>query len=279
VLAHAAHRVKFNPALLAGLAALAWACCAAAQPQAAIEQRVAALLGRMTLDENSGRCRNPQQWAKPAFRKHPAGDSARPMGILPQRRQSGRPRRSAAHRPPRKPARHSAPFGRDVIHGYRTIFPIPLGQASSWDPELVEQAARIAAGEAALEGIRWAFAPMLDVARDPRWGRIAESPGEDPYLGAAMGAAVVRGFQGKSLADPSSVACLRQAFCRLWRRGKPAAIITARGCPRCFARCLPAPVSCRGECRRGQLHDVVQHTQRLLPATGSMFLLGTILPR
>src|SRR4029079_3715969 len=73
-------------------------------------------------------------------------------------------------------------FGRDVIHGYRTIFPIPLGQAASWNPELVEQAAAIAAREARSVGVRWTFAPMVDIARDPRWGRIAECLGEDPYL-------------------------------------------------------------------------------------------------
>ena len=86
-------------------------------------------------------------------------------------------------------------FGRDVIHGYRTVFPIPLGQAAAWDPELVEQAAAVAAREAAAEGIHWTFAPMLDIARDPRWGRIAESLGEDPYLAGVLGAAMVRGFQ------------------------------------------------------------------------------------
>ncbi len=71
-------------------------------------------------------------------------------------------------------------FGRDVIHGYRTIFPIPLGQSASWDPELIEQAARVSALEATQEGIRWAFAPMLDITRDPRWGRVAETLGGRP---------------------------------------------------------------------------------------------------
>src|SRR5581483_9044825 len=77
-------------------------------------------------------------------------------------------------------------FGFDVIHGYRTIFPIPLGEAASWDPEAVEQASRIAAAEAAATGLKWTFAPMVDIARDPRWGRIMEGSGEDPYLGAVM---------------------------------------------------------------------------------------------
>jgi beta-glucosidase len=86
-------------------------------------------------------------------------------------------------------------IGRDVIHGYRTVFPIPLGQAASWNPELVERAAAIAADEARSEGINWTFAPMVDICRDPRWGRIAETLGEDPMLASALTEAMVRGFQ------------------------------------------------------------------------------------
>src|SRR5436853_543229 len=96
-------------------------------------------------------------------------------------------------------------FGQDVIHGYRTIFPIPLGEAASWDPEAVEAAAHVAAKEAAAAGVHWTFAPMVDIARDPRWGRIAEGSGEDPYLGSAMAAARVRGFQGKDPRAPDAV--------------------------------------------------------------------------
>ncbi len=101
-------------------------------------------------------------------------------------------------------------FGLDVIHGFRTTFPIPLAEASTWDPDIVEDAARIAAAEASATGINWTFAPMVDIARDPRWGRIAEGSGEDPYLGSVMAAARVRGFQGKDLRDPSRVlACAK----------------------------------------------------------------------
>lgn len=91
--------------------------------------------------------------------------------------------------------------GNDVIHGYRTIFPIPLAESCTWDPELVESAARIAAEEASADGTDWIFAPMVDVCRDPRWGRIAEGAGEDPFLGAAMARARVRGFQACDLAS------------------------------------------------------------------------------
>src|SRR5438045_2206112 len=90
-------------------------------------------------------------------------------------------------------------FGQDVIHGYRTTFPIPLAEACSWDMNAIEQSARIAATEASAAGIHWTFAPMVDIARDPRWGRIMEGAGEDPYLGSQIAKARVKGFQGKGL--------------------------------------------------------------------------------
>ena len=101
---------------------------------------------------------------------------------------------------------------RDVIHGYKTIFPIPLGQAATFNPEVVKEGARVAAIEASADGIRWTFAPMIDVARDPRWGRIAESCGEDPYLNAVMGTAMIKGYQGDSLNDPTAIAACAKHF-------------------------------------------------------------------
>lgn len=104
-------------------------------------------------------------------------------------------------------------IGRDVIHGFKTIFPIPLGQAASFNPQLVEDGARIAAIEARSTGVNWTFAPMLDISRDARWGRIAESLGEDPYLGGQLGAAMVRGFQGNgNLGDPNAIAACVKHF-------------------------------------------------------------------
>jgi beta-glucosidase len=102
--------------------------------------------------------------------------------------------------------------GRDVIHGFKTVFPIPLGQAAAWNPALVQAAARIAALEAASTGINWTFAPMIDIGRDPRWGRIAESLGEDPYLTGVLGAAMVRGFQGADLTQVGSLAACAKHF-------------------------------------------------------------------
>jgi len=103
-------------------------------------------------------------------------------------------------------------FGYDVIHGYKTIFPIPLGEAASWDPAAVERSARVAATEAAAAGQHWTFAPMVDVARDARWGRIMEGSGEDAFLGAQMAAARVRGFQGKDLAALDTIAACAKHY-------------------------------------------------------------------
>ena len=98
---------------------------------------------------------------------------------------------------------------RDVIHGFHTVFPIPLGLAATFDPELVEQGARVAALEASAQGVRWTFSPMLDIARDPRWGRIAEGSGEDTYLDARMAEAMVYGYQGRVLDSTSVAACIK----------------------------------------------------------------------
>jgi beta-glucosidase len=103
-------------------------------------------------------------------------------------------------------------FGLDVIHGFKTEFPIPLGLASTWDPGMVEKASRVAAMEAAADGIRWTFSPMVDVARDARWGRMAEGAGEDPFLGSAMAAAYVRGYQGSRLDAPDSIAACAKHY-------------------------------------------------------------------
>jgi beta-glucosidase len=97
-------------------------------------------------------------------------------------------------------------FGLDVIHGYRTVFPVPLGLAATWDPQTVQAASRLAAQEASDHGLRWTFSPMVDIARDPRWGRIAEGAGEDPFLGSVMARAYVRGYQGQRLDAPDSIA-------------------------------------------------------------------------
>jgi beta-glucosidase len=103
-------------------------------------------------------------------------------------------------------------FGFDVIHGFKTIFPVPLGEASSWDMTAIEASARVAGSETAAAGVHWTFAPMVDIARDPRWGRIMEGAGEDPYLGSLIAVARVKGFQGKDLKDDNTVVACAKHF-------------------------------------------------------------------
>src|SRR5581483_9912372 len=101
-------------------------------------------------------------------------------------------------------------LGYDVIHGHKTIFPMPLGLAATWDLPLVEQSARIVANEATADGLNWTFSPMVDIARDPRWGRIAEGAGEDPYLGSLIAQAMVRGYQTDNLSQSNAImACVK----------------------------------------------------------------------
>jgi beta-glucosidase len=103
-------------------------------------------------------------------------------------------------------------FAMDVVHGYRTIFPVPLGMAATWDPADWESASRISADEATASGLHWTFAPMVDIARDPRWGRIVEGAGADPYLGARMAVAQIEGYQGDNLADPHTILATTKHF-------------------------------------------------------------------
>ncbi len=136
-------------------------------------------------------------------------------------------------------------FGFDVIHGYRTIFPTPLALSATWDPALVERAAGIAAVEARADGVRWTFSPMVDIARDARWGRITEGAGEDPYLGSAIARAYVRGYQGTSLSEPTSILACLKALCRLWRSRRRARLQHDRDPRAAVARRLPAAVQGR----------------------------------
>src|SRR5579872_2057912 len=100
-------------------------------------------------------------------------------------------------------------FGMDVIHGYETVFPIPLGLSCTWDMAEIEKSARVAATEASADGICWTFSPMVDISRDPRWGRIAEGAGEDPYLGSQVAKAMVRGYQGDFSKNTNIMACVK----------------------------------------------------------------------
>jgi beta-glucosidase len=170
---------------------------AASQRKADIEQRVNALLARMTLEEKLGQLQQLDGEGNGTFRpEHPELIRKGLLGSTLNVR--GAKNTNQLQHVAMDESRLKIPvlFGFDVIHGYRTIFPIPLAEASSWDPALAERSAGIAASEAYHSGVRWTFAPMVDIARDPRWGRITEGAGEDPYLGAAFARARVLGFQG-----------------------------------------------------------------------------------
>src|SRR5437588_1554207 len=163
-----------------------------------VEKEINALLARMTLAEKLGQLQQLDGEANGNFR--PEHVELVRKGLLGSTLNvRGAARANELQRIAVNESRLKIPllFGFDVIHGYRTIFPVPLGEASSWDPAAAERAAAIAADEARAAGVHWTFAPMLDIARDARWGRIIEGAGEDPFLGAAFARARVRGFQGR----------------------------------------------------------------------------------
>jgi beta-glucosidase len=182
----------------------------------AIERRVEALLKQMTLDEKVGQL---AQYSSGAPTGPSAGTADYPSMIARGEvgslfnLDSAHAANQYQHIAVEKSRLHiPLLFGLDVIHGFRTTFPVPLALASTWDPSIVEKYARIAAQESSAAGIRWAFSPMVDIARDPRWGRIVEGAGEDPYLGSVMARAYVRGYQGKNLSDKESIAACVKHF-------------------------------------------------------------------
>jgi beta-glucosidase len=184
----------------------------AAPAPADIEQKITVLMARMTLDEKIGQMSQSTDVKSPMSTQ--IADEIR-KGRWGSFLNAGSPAdRVEAQRIAMKESRLGIPLllARDVIHGYRTIFPIPLGQSASWDPDLISQAAHVAAEEAYTEGIRWTFAPMVDITRDPRWGRVAEGLGEDPYLSSILAAAMVRGFQGSSLGAVDTIAACAKHY-------------------------------------------------------------------
>ena len=180
-------------------------------PQSGVENRIDALIARMTLEEKLGQLQQLDGEANGNYR--PEHVELVRRGLLGSTLNvRGARRTNELQRIALEQSRLKIPliFGFDVIHGYRTIFPVPLAEAASWDPATVERAAAVAAAESAAAGVRWTFAPMVDIARDPRWGRIVEGAGEDPYLGAVMARARVVGFQGRDYSAPNKiVACAK----------------------------------------------------------------------
>src|ERR1051325_11278330 len=181
------------------------------QQTSSVEERVNALLARMTLEEKLGQLQQLDGEANGNFRPEHL-DLIRKGLLGSTLNVRGAQRTNELQRVAMNESRLKIPvlFGFDVIHGYRTIFPIPLGEAASFDPSLAERSAAVAAQEANNLGVRWTFAPMLDIARDPRWGRITEGAGEDPFVGAAFARARVRGFQGQDYGAPDKIlACAK----------------------------------------------------------------------
>ena len=186
------------------------ACPLFAFAQNTIDERVEEILDRMTIEDKIGQLnqmdgRRDIEKIKAEIRQ---GTLSSIMNIVDPAVTDELQRIAVEESPSRIPIL----FARDVVHGFNTVLPIPLGMAASWDDELIEAAARNTALEATERGIRWAFAPMMDIARDPRWGRIAESFGEDTYMAGRLATAVVRGYQGKSLADQTSMAACAKHF-------------------------------------------------------------------
>lgn len=180
--------------------------------EAEVAARVEALMGRMSLEEKIGQLTQiagapfiPGPKPEDVIRKGGAGS----VLWLNDRKQFNVLQKIAVEE---SPSKIPLLFALDVIHGYHTIFPVPLAMASSWDPSVAERAQAVAAKEARAAGLHWTFGPMLDIARDARWGRIVEGAGEDPFLGAAMATAQVRGFQGPSLGAPDRIVACAKHF-------------------------------------------------------------------
>ncbi|HET8637082.1 MAG TPA: glycoside hydrolase family 3 N-terminal domain-containing protein, partial [Acidobacteriaceae bacterium] len=191
----------------------------------AIEKRVDVLLKKMTLEEkigqlvqynDTGRTGGADEFgANPEAQAHIDAMQLAATGRLGSMLNVvGAARTNAFQRAAVEKSRLHIPllFGADVIHGFRTIYPVPLGLGATFDPTLVTKLARMSAEEATTAGVKWFYSPMVDISRDPRWGRTVEGAGEDPFLGSAMAAAYVHGYQGDSLANPDSVAACVKHF-------------------------------------------------------------------
>jgi beta-glucosidase len=220
VAAAAAGPASGKAAGLGGQAALASAqrpgttvSAATGRQLASIGSQVDSLIGRMTLAEKIGQLEmsgptgpngTPGQTLLDEVRSGEVGSVLDLVGVANINQVQQAALQSRLHVP--------VIFGLDVIHGYKTIFPVPLGEASSWDPAAVQNDASISASEATADGIKWTFNPMVDVSRDPRWGRVVEGSGEDPFLGSAMAVAKVRGYQGSAFSAPDKMAATVKHF-------------------------------------------------------------------
>lgn len=201
--------MKKNLLYAVGLAASLIGCSQPQDNNTEIENKVEALLQKMTMEEKLGQMNQLSPWDfEELAARVRKGEVGSILNVV-NPEEINKIQKIAVEE-----SRLGIPIlvSRDVIHGYKTIFPIPLGQAATFNPQIAEDGARVAAIEASADGIRWTFAPMIDISRDPRWGRIAESCGEDPYLSSVMGAAMIKGYQGDSLNDPTAIAACAKHF-------------------------------------------------------------------
>lgn len=236
-----------------------------------IDQQVEELLSKMTLREKAGQMHQVSggaEWSEAAKK----GEIGSILNCVDPEQIN------AIQRVAVEESRLGIPIlvSRDVIHGFRTIFPIPLGLASTFDPAIVEQGARIAAIEATASGVRWTFSPMLDIARDPRWGRVAEGSGEDPYLDVQMAVAMVKGYQGENPADPTSMAACIKHFVGYGAaeggRDYNTAMISERSLRNTYFPAFKAAVEAGAMTLMTSFNDVDG-----IPSTGNEWLLRDIL--
>ncbi|MCL4482883.1 MAG: glycoside hydrolase family 3 C-terminal domain-containing protein [Bacteroidetes bacterium] len=181
-------------------------------PNATVNQRIGDLLKRMTLEEKVGQLSifaADKENLKELIKEDKAGGT---NGMLPGQKNVPAYLKEMQQLAMQSRLKIPLLFMGDVIHGYRTTFPVPLAEACSWSPSLIKMADSISAVEATSAGMNWTFSPMLDIARDPRWGRVVEGAGEDPFLGSAIAAAAVHGFQGNSLSDPHAMMATAKHF-------------------------------------------------------------------
>lgn len=192
------------------------AVCTAFAQKKSIDQRVDELLAQMTLEEKIGQLNQYTNDANPTgpLVINPNKQEELKKGLLGSMLNVNGAERTRKYQEMAMQSRLKIPllFGLDVIHGYKITFPIPLAEAASWDMQAIEQSARVSAIEASASGVHWTFAPMVDIARDPRWGRVMEGAGEDTYLGSRIAYARVKGFQGERLGDLSSIMACAKHF-------------------------------------------------------------------
>jgi beta-glucosidase len=208
---------KLNPFMLLSMAIMAFTACGQ-PPQktdaSAKEEKIEALIAKMTIEEKVGQLNfyvgetivtGPTMYTATSAKFDDLIKQGKITGLF---NVHGAAYTARLQKIAMEQSRLKIPllFGADIIHGFKTVTPIPLGEAASWDLALIEKSAKLAALEATASGISYNFAPMVDISRDPRWGRVSEGAGEDPYLGSMVAAARVKGFQGSSLADPTTVA-------------------------------------------------------------------------